>query len=251
MRENDRLLYLSDFPAALSLLSRWPLRASMASLSRGAQTAWCWPLVGLVLAGLAALLAVIAQALGVPPAIAALLALSLMVLQTGALHEDGLADVADGFWGGATPARRLEIMKDSAIGSYGTLALILSLGLRGAALISLTDHLAIALLTSAILSRGAMVAIMHALPPARPNGLSAQTGRPSLETVLIALGLSAVLTLLLIGWSAFWLLLITGLAGVFVAKIALAKINGQTGDVLGASQQIIEIAMLISLTCLL
>ncbi|WP_457772913.1 adenosylcobinamide-GDP ribazoletransferase [Phycobium rhodophyticola] len=208
-------------------------------------------LVGLALAGLATLLALSAQAIGIKPEIAALLALALMVIQTGALHEDGLADVADGFWGGTTPARRLEIMKDSAIGSYGTLALILSLGLRGAALVALADHLAVALFTAAALSRAAMPAVMCALPNARSNGLSAHTGRPSAATLLIALAIATLATILLTGWSALWLLPIAALTTLACAKIAQAKIGGQTGDTLGATQQITEIATLLALSALL
>lgn len=251
MRESDPLLQLSDIPAALSLLSRWPLRASNAALSRGAQTAWCWPLVGLALAGLAALLAIISQAIGIKPEIAALLALALMILQTGALHEDGLADVADGFWGGTTAARRLEIMKDSATGSYGTIALILSLGLRGAALVALADHLAIALFVSAALSRAAMPAMMRALPNARQTGLSAQTGRPAPAVLFTALMLAALFTVLLTGWAALWLLPVAALVTLACCALARAKIGGQTGDTIGATQQVIEITSLIALTALL
>lgn len=251
MRASDPLLQVEDIPAALSLLSRWPLRVSPTALSRGAATAWCWPLAGLALAGLAIFFATIAQTLGIKPEIAALLALTLMIVQTGALHEDGLADVADGMWGGTTPARRLEIMKDSAIGSYGTLALILSLALRGAALMALADHLAVALFTAAALSRAAMPAMMAALPHARPDGLSAHTGRPSAATLATALALAALATILLTGWAAPWLLAIAALTTLACMKIACHKIGGQTGDTLGATQQVTEITTLLALTALL
>lgn len=251
MRESDPLLHADDFAAALVLLSRWPLRVSRYAMARGARTAWCWPLVGLVLASLATLLAISLQSIGINAEITALLALALLIIMTGALHEDGLADVADGFWGGFERSRRLEIMKDSHIGSYGVLALILSLGLRGGALIALTDHLAIALLTSAVLSRAAMAYVMGSLPNARDSGLSAETGRPGRKPVQIALLIAAIVALLLVGWPVIWLLLTVAFVTWACARLADTKIGGQTGDVLGATQQMTEIASLIALTALL
>ena len=176
------------------------------------------------------------------------MALAALVVMTGALHEDGLADVADGFWGGFARVRRLEIMRDSRIGSYGVLALILSLGLRGAALIAMADALAVALLASAVISRAAIVWIMAALPHARDNGLSVSTGRPPPGTVRLALLFAALIAVLLIGWGALWVLLGAVAATLGCAAIARAKIGGQTGDVLGATQQITEIAALTILT---
>ncbi len=251
MRESDRPFCPDDIRAALALLSRVPLRVSPHAMARGARSAWCWPVVGLILASFATLLAVFLQAIGIKQEISALLALALLVVMTGALHEDGLADVADGFWGGFDRARRLDIMKDSHIGSYGVLALILSLGLRGAALIALADHLAVALLASAALSRAAMAHVMHKLPNARTTGLSAQTGRPPRQAVRIALLIAVGVVVLLTGWGAVWILLAAIAATYACARIAQAKIAGQTGDVLGATQQITEISTLLALSALL
>ncbi|MEZ5713914.1 MAG: adenosylcobinamide-GDP ribazoletransferase [Paracoccaceae bacterium] len=251
MPESDRTVQSSDLAAALVLLSRLPLRVSAASLSRGARTAWSWPLAGLILALLAWALARIAQAVGVPSEISALLALATLVIATGALHEDGLADVADGFWGGFDRARRLEIMRDSRIGSYGVLALVLGLALRGAGLIALVDHLFVALLVPAALSRAAMAYVMQELPPARPDGLSRATGRPGAPALQLALALAGLAALILAGWAGLWALIATAAACVACANIALAKIGGQTGDTLGATQQITEIAALIALSAAL
>ncbi|MDQ2091097.1 adenosylcobinamide-GDP ribazoletransferase [Marimonas arenosa] len=251
MHESDRLFRPDDFPAALALLSRWPLRIPERALARGARTAWSWPLVGLALAGLAALTAWIAQILGIPEEISALLALTTLVVLTGALHEDGLADTADGFWGGFETTRRLEIMRDSRIGSYGVLALVLSLLLRGAGLIALSDHLFAALVVPAATSRAAMAYVMDTLPGVRPDGLSHTTGLPGADALRAALLIAAVIALLFAGWAGIWAIVAAAAACVLVANLALAKVGGQTGDVLGATQQITEIAALLALTATL
>ncbi len=113
---------------------------TVAATARGALAAWAYPLVGVVVGGLGAVTGALALWLGLPAPLAAGLVLLAMIAVTGALHEDGLADTADGFWGGWDRARRLEIMKDSQIGSYGVIALILSLGLRWSALGVLIAH---------------------------------------------------------------------------------------------------------------
>jgi adenosylcobinamide-GDP ribazoletransferase len=126
-------------------------------------------------------LATAALWLGLPPGIAAGLALGAGILMTGALHEDGLADCADGFWGGHTAERRLEIMKDSRIGAYGVLALILVIGLKWLALAALIEHGALwaAVLVPACSAGAAMAWVMASLPFAREDGLARHVGRPS------------------------------------------------------------------------
>ena len=125
MADRDILRQFSgDLRLALGLLTRLPL-PSTPDMARGAQAAWAWPLAGLAPAALAALAMALGSALGVLPGVAAALGLAVSVMVTGAMHEDGLADTADGLWGGWTPERRLEIMKDSRIGAYGVIALIL------------------------------------------------------------------------------------------------------------------------------
>jgi len=133
-RNDDGPIRTGDIPAAIGLLSRLPVPVDTdLATRRGARAAWAYPLAGLVVGALAGLVAQVALWLGLPPSIAALLALAAMIAITGALHEDGLADSADGLWGGWDRARRLEIMKDSRIGTYGVLALGLTLLLRAAA----------------------------------------------------------------------------------------------------------------------
>ncbi|MEM8957432.1 MAG: adenosylcobinamide-GDP ribazoletransferase [Pseudomonadota bacterium] len=221
---------------------------------RGAAAAWAWPLAGAVVGALAGLLLWAALWLGLPPLAAGLLAVGAQIVLTGALHEDGLADSADGLWGGWTRDRRLEIMRDSRIGSYGVLALILSVGLRAAACAALpAGPLAVAALAgTGAASRAAMAGVMAGLPPARTDGLSVSTGRPSAATALTALAAALALALIVLPIGTALAAVAACCAGAgLVAGIASAKIGGQTGDILGAAQQIAEIAALLALATLL
>ncbi len=233
--------------SALMLLTRLPVpHRAMPSAPRGAEAAWAWPLAGLAVGILAVLVGAAAQLFGLPDTLVAGAILAALVAATGALHEDGLADVADGFWGGHDPARRLEIMKDSRIGSYGVIALVLSLGWRWLALTALVQAggWGWAVPAAAMLSRAPLVAVSRALPNARGTGLSAQVGRPSWRLAGIAAALALVPAMALAGWAALLavLWLVPAVAGC--AALARARIGGQTGDVLGAAQQVGEIAVL-------
>ncbi|EKE45868.1 cobalamin 5'-phosphate synthase [Oceaniovalibus guishaninsula JLT2003] len=231
---------------AIALLTRLPLRADHA---RGADAAWAWPLAGLV-PGLAAGGAILlAGAAGLAPGIGAALALAASVITTGALHEDGLADCADGFWGGFTRDRRLAIMRDSRVGTYGLIALILSLLLRWACLAALIGAGAgiASVLAAALLSRAAMPPVARLLPHARTDGLSVSVRRPGATTALLAVLVALAAALLLTGGAAIPATLAAALAALAVGAVARAKIGGQTGDVLGATQQCAEMAVLLAL----
>ncbi len=227
------------------LLTRLPVPVRLTA-PRGARAAWAWPLAGAVVAALAAGVAAGALALGLPPGVAAGLALAVGVLMTGALHEDGLADTADGLWGGHTRERRLEILRDSRIGTYGVVALVLVIGLRWQALVALAAE-PWDLVAAAVLSRAAMAGVAWALPHARPDGLSAATGRPPGGAVALGAVVAAGLALGLAGPAALWAGLAAGLAAAGIARVARARIGGQTGDILGASQQLAEVAALLAL----
>ncbi|WJS85817.1 adenosylcobinamide-GDP ribazoletransferase [Paracoccus sp. TOH] len=244
------LVWLTRLPAGRWLPARPPTLA---------QAAWAFPLAGLAvgLAGAAVLgLAVVA---GLPASVAALLAVGATILATGGLHEDGLADFADGS-GGATREQRLEIMRDSRIGSYGVLALIVTLGLRVAALAALAVEpwlAALALAGIAAASRAGMAAALGLMPPARSDGLGHAAGRPRRGSVAAALVLGAVALLapaLRLPYPpAAWLLAAAAMAAaqLWLARRALRRLGGQTGDVLGAMQQAGEVAGLLALTALL
>lgn len=246
MRQSDTALAIpQDIPAAIGLLTRIPVPVDAESaMARGSKAAWAWPLAGLAVALPAAALGWLFSGFGA--GIAAGIALALLIVLTGALHEDGLADCADGFWGGYTKERRLEIMKDSRVGSYGVIALVLGLGLKWQALMLLDTWAA--LIAAAFLSRAAMAGVMAALPFARENGLAAAQGRPSRETALLSAGLALVGAFLLCGAPALVALFAVAAVATASAWIAKAKIGGQTGDVLGATQFLAEIAALLALS---
>ena len=242
-----------DLAVALALLTRLPLPYpdfAPDAPRPAAHAAWAYPLVGVVVGVLSALAAFIALWLGLPASVAALFALLAGVTSTGAMHEDGLADCADGFWGGWTRDRRLEIMKDSQIGTYGVIALVLSVGLRWAAISALiTDGaLLMALVGAGVISRAGMVLIMTYLPHARSTGLSRQTGIPPRGAALFAGAIGLAALALITPAPIFSVIMAVGIVLVTTTLIAKAKIGGQTGDVLGSAQQLIEIAVL--LTCL-
>ncbi len=242
-QDRSPLVLSADIAEALALLTRLPVPTQA---PRGAQAAWAWPVAGLVVAVLAGCVAAVLLRLDVPPAIAAGITLAVQIGLTGGLHEDGLADTADGFWGSTVRARRLDIMKDSRIGSYGVIALVLGLGLRWSALglLFAEGQVFAPLIAAAALSRAPMAVLMAALPNARGAGLSAGLGRPSQETALLAVAVALVLGVAAAGWAilapVFWL----SLAVIGLAALTRAKVGGQTGDVLGAAQQISEIVVL-------
>jgi adenosylcobinamide-GDP ribazoletransferase len=230
-----------DLLSAFALLTRLPLPNHQGT---GAASAWCWPLVGSVLGALGAALASGALWLGLTPGVTAVLVLALSAMLTGGLHEDGLSDTADGLFGGWTKARRLEIMKDSRVGSYGVLALVLMTLARWSALTAVLvfgGHWAALVVTGAV-SRAPMALVMALLPNARGEGLSHATGRPSPGTALVALALATVIAAGLTGWTAVPLVLAAYGAAILLSILALRKIGGQTGDILGATQQLAEVA---------
>lgn len=244
------LVSFADIPAALGLLSRLPVNVGG---KRGAACAWAFPITGLILGTIAAAIGWIAATIGLSNGLTAGLALVSLVVMTGAMHEDGLADSIDGLWGGWDKVRRLEIMRDSHIGAYGVIALVLSLGLRWIALAALAQAglLTIALIAVATLSRVPMVVVMALLPHARKDGLSASVGRVGMNTAMIAVVIAAFTAIAILGWSGILLIAAVALAGTVIALIAMRKIGGQTGDILGATQQIAEIAGLITLSTVL
>ena len=239
-----------DLAQAIGLLTRLPVQSGA---DRGARAAWGWPLAGALVGLLAALAGSIALMLGVPVELAAGLAITVQVIATGAMHEDGLADCADGFWGGHDTERRLEIMRDSRIGTFGVIAICLSVLLRWSLLATLFSTGAVfgPIVAAAALSRVPMVALMCWLDPARPGGLAASVGRPDPETLVLAAAAGLLLALLFTGFAALPAAAIAVLIGWGVARIAMAKIKGQTGDVLGASQQLAELGILAVLATLI
>ena len=237
-----------DVASAIGLLTRLPVAVEA---PRGAEAAWAWPLAGVLVGGLAAFVGAVLMAVGVPVTVAAVAVLGVGAVVTGALHEDGLADTVDGFFGGWTTARRLEIMKDSHIGSYGVLALVLSVLARWAALCAVLPVSVWAVVAVAALSRAPMAVVMWALPNARGGGLAHGVGRPDFTAVWVGVALALIVGVLAVEMAAVGVAMAMGVAVIGVMALARARIGGQTGDVLGAAQQVSEVVGLVVLTAAL
>ena len=239
---------VQDCKVALALLTRLPVAPGpMATGASLGASVVMFPIVGALMGLLGGVAYALSFWLGLPPLLAAVVALGTTIWLTGALHEDGLADVADGFGGGFTPEHKLRIMRDPRIGSYGALALLLALLARAAALAALATPatVAAALIAAGAVSRAALPSVMAMLPKARADGLAASAGRPHpLRTV--AAGLVGVLiAVVLLGKTAAPALLVGAGAAFVVAWLARRQIGGHTGDVLGAVQQLTEIGVLL------
>jgi len=213
--------------------------------------AWAAPIAGAAVGLIGALILALTALLGLPLLLRAGLTTAALVALAGALHEDGLADVADGFGGGATRAMKLEIMRDSRIGAYGAIALALALILRVGALAAALDggfwRAALSLILVAALSRAAALTPLALLPPARADGAGAAAGPLDSNALAAAWGSALVIGLALglvaLGLAHALLATLASGAGA-LAMVALARraIGGQTGDVAGAAQQCGEIA---------
>ena len=237
-----------DFAIATAILTRLPVGAGSVAEGAVAAAGWAFPLVGTGVGALAALVFFAAQSLGCASIPAALLTLAAGLAVTGAFHEDGLADTVDGFGGGRTRDDKLAIMRDSRHGTFGILALVLSVGLRAGALAAIGDpiHVGLALIAAHAASRGALPPLMRLMSPARADGLGAAAGRPSLAVAIIAAAIAAAIALAVLGpgRGAVALLLMGGSLAL-AALLAQRQIGGYTGDVLGFFQQIGEIVMLL------
>ncbi|MDE1897217.1 MAG: adenosylcobinamide-GDP ribazoletransferase [Rhodospirillales bacterium] len=222
---------------AFMLLSRLPM-GRMETPPPMANSVWAYPVVGAVLGAASGLVFWLAVRVGLPPLAAALLALGASVGLTGAMHEDGLADMTDGFGGGRTIAAKLEIMRDSRIGSYGVVALVLTLGLRAACLAALpAPGMVWRLAAIGALSRALLPVVMLALPPARADGLGQAAGDVARAPVLAGLALAVV-----VFWHFLPVFAVMTLAVAAVSMLAKRQIGGFTGDVLGAGQVLAETA---------
>jgi adenosylcobinamide-GDP ribazoletransferase len=248
--ENQNRPEPHDIWAAFSLLTRLPLPVDHDRAGSRAHIAtWAYPIVGAVVGGLSGLIISIAMSLLLPSGLSAALGLLTAAALTGAMHDDGLADCADGFWGGHDRERRLEIMKDSSIGAYGAVVLMIFILAEWSAIEALVFSNPI--LTFAgigAISRLPMVLAMWLMPNARENGLAAGVGMPPAISIQIASGISVIIALITLGWAGIIALVFAIGSALIVGLIANAKIGGYTGDVLGAMQ---KSAVLGSLTIVL
>jgi adenosylcobinamide-GDP ribazoletransferase len=189
------------------------------------------------------------RTLGVPDLAAAALALGAGAILTGALHEDGLADVADGFGGGRDVTAKLEIMRDSRLGTYGALILLVSFATKLSALAAIPDSDVVQSLISAhALARGVLPWMAMSMPYARKDGLAANAGRPDAATAAIAAALALAVAFLSLSFvNALLAAIMAGAGAIGMAWLAQRQIGGQTGDVLGGAEQVAETAILVLL----
>jgi adenosylcobinamide-GDP ribazoletransferase len=240
---------LELFFTALGFFTRIPVPAWVPwSPERLNHAARYFPLVGWVVGGVGAG-AFLAFALVLPVSLAVILSMAVTIRLTGAFHEDGWADACDGLGGGWDKAQVLTIMKDSRIGSYGTVGVVLMLLAKAAALVELAAHghaaAALALLAAHPLSRLASTSLIHWLPYVREDESSkskplARALRPAELAAATAFGL-APLALLAPLQAAAALVAVAALT-LWAARVFLRRLGGYTGDLLGAAQQGTELA---------
>lgn len=236
----------AEIGTCIGFYTRIPV-AETALPQRGfAAAQWAAPIAGAVVALSGWVVWQAAASCGLEAGPAAALALGAVMLVTGSLHEDGLADTADGLGGGRTRERKLEIMRDSRIGTYGAAALAMSMLLRWSALAEIRDGLDVllALLAAHMMSRALIPAFLAVVPPARADGLSAGVGSVDVNTAAIA-GLLGIGALCLLGLGAAVAAAVL-LGAIFITfrRLCISQIGGQTGDTLGALQQFGEVAVL-------
>jgi adenosylcobinamide-GDP ribazoletransferase len=238
----------ADLALCLTFYTRLPLGWTANRGRSFAEAQWAAPLAGAAVGLCGAFIFWLGFTVGAPSLLTAALTLTAILCVTGCLHEDGAADVADGFGGGATRERKLEIMRDSRHGTYGIATLIVTFLIRWSAMAALATPLtALAgLIAAHAVSRALIPAFMIVLPPARSNGLSAGAGTPSWRVAGAALAVAAITLLPALGIVGS--LIAAALLAAwffFLRKLSLRQIGGHTGDVLGALQQGGEIIILV------
>jgi adenosylcobinamide-GDP ribazoletransferase len=260
MKIND---FVDDVARSVGFLSRIsvPSRHFIGHDGTLSRAVGAFPVAGLLISLPSAALFAILLALNADPLLCAFLALGLQAILTGALHEDGLSDTADGIGGGRDRESALVIMKDSRIGSYGAVALILSFAIRASALATIGAVLTptqagVALTGIAALSRAAMVWHWSLLPPARSDGVAASAGMPETQATWLALFTGALFSIVLAGGATSFVdgvvvVAASGLVCWGVTQYIGTKIGGHTGDTIGASQQLAEVTALSTLAVLL
>lgn len=247
--------WLEDIKRAVVFLTLLPVKLPEQETGRPlAKAMRAFPAIGAAIGLFGGLIFCIAKSLMLSDAVAALFAIGAITKITGALHEDGLADMADSLHGDSSE-RRLEIMKDSHIGTFGILALIGAIIFKVLAISDIAGQLSnfgvlVVLVAAGAISRFFPVALMHLLEPAREDGLAAESGQPDQTALLESLALTGII--LLLSWM-FGFSLTAIIAGIVAALLAAIGpycyarywLNGQTGDIAGATQQMTEMGFLL------
>lgn len=242
------MLLLKQILLSFQFLTRLPLSFVSPRFTTGVSvgsTVWCFPIVGAFIGSVLWGCVWCLNQLGVPYSLQCLAVLVIGILLTGALHEDGFADFFDGL-GVYDRARALEVMRDSLVGSFGALALLVSFAWRGLALYELgsVELLGLSLLLTHIGARALMGGLLI-FPLARSDGLAADSGRASWLQVLMALILMGlVFVAFLPPFVAFIAIVVSALGSGIIALIAVRRYGGLTGDIYGAGEQVAEMLLL-------
>jgi adenosylcobinamide-GDP ribazoletransferase len=238
---------IDDLRVGIAFLTRLPMpHPDGASSPNFLRAHRVFPLVGAAMGGMIGLSYLGLLATNIPTFGAASLALGVGALLTGGLHEDGLADLADGFGGGRDKAAKLEIMRDSRLGTFGALVLLVAFAAKLSALADLPLGAVLpSLITAHAVARAPMTFMAMIMPNARTDGLSAAAGRPSIATAIAAV-VAATVSIVALPWTeALGSVLAAAGGALAIGVLAQRQIGGQTGDVLGAAEQVGEIAVLL------
>jgi adenosylcobinamide-GDP ribazoletransferase len=238
---------LQDLATAFQFLTRLPLGRVPYDENALSRSAKFFPLVGLFI-GILGSVAYLWFIRHLPPAVAALLTVALLILATGGLHEDGLADVADAFGGGWNREQILSILKDSRIGAFGTLALLVSVGLRVLLLAKLpVGRFAAYLISGQVLCRWTALPLGYALSAARESSVHSQGARIARQISGTSLAMGSLFSLIIVGCALRWAMLsplvATLAVTLFTGLYYWRRIGGITGDCFGATNQLAEIAV--------
>lgn len=242
---------------ALALLTRLPVPRLRIETEATAGTAlWAYPIVGCLVGLIGGTVHAAGAIAGLGALPSVLLGLAAMALATGAFHEDGLVDFADGLGGGQTRKQKLEIMRDSRVGTYGALALFFLVLLAASLLVELNNSawqppiggmVAVFVCTEAI-QRAAIGIPFSLLKPAREDGLAAEIPRPGNRLVGVAFLIAALPGLVLLGlWATMAAIAGAVAAALVVTALAARELGGRTGDVLGAAASLAGLASLVAL----
>ena len=244
---------LIDFFLAVSFLTRIPIPDVLKFENELMSAAWSFSLIGALLGFLCGSIAWVLLYLNIPIGIVAFLTVGSMILLTGGIHEDGLADMADGVGGGKSADEKIAIMRDSQIGTYGALSLIFMLGMKVTAIdIILNNHTIlvciISLVISGALSRLSMVTVAFLFENASKTGLGHFAGKPTLNSIVMPLIILTLISLLLLPiLKLIIIILLCVLTTIVIGKFSKQQIGGYTGDILGATQVVSEVVILIYL----
>jgi adenosylcobinamide-GDP ribazoletransferase len=252
-----RASFADDLILALRFYSRLPTGGRPFEPPDLNRIAYALPLAGLVIGIGPVLLAIALHLLHVPGIVAAAVGVAAMIAVTGGMADDAIADAADGLAGGTTPERRLEIMKDSRHGTYGVAALALYIIVRVGSFAEIAAGNVIAAgaiwLAATLIARPAALWLSHALPPARRDGASAGAGRVQARPLVFGAGLSALLALVVAGpFTSLVAIIVALVVAALIAwgwsRLCQRLVGGQTGDLIGAVQALIEVGVLVMLS---